>query len=61
MSALSFCIYSESEQPMENGMDSPTQEGHGTTSQPDDASSTYVYEINYLATVQRRNYGLIVV
>ena len=46
---------------MENGMDSPTQEGHGTTSQPDDASSTYVYEINYLATVQRRNYGLIVV
>ena len=46
---------------MENGMDSPTQEGHGTTHQPDDTSSMYVYDRNYLATVQRRNYGLIVV
>ena len=45
---------------MDNRMASPTQEGRGTTSQPDDTSSTYVYYKNCLCSYGYLNINFIV-
>ena len=59
VSVLKFFIYLGSEQPIDDNTSSPSSEER-EAAQPNDTSSTYVYDNNYHATVQRSNNGLLV-